>query len=95
MGRIMRDPRTPQLTTANGWKMSGEELKAALGLPPKLGPAPAVPKFVGIVQGLEIWDCPAATNDRQKQNRPHRLHVWLDGRFVPAGRLHQYRMKNV
>lgn len=94
MGRIMRDPRTPQIIDGPGWKMSGARLKEVLGLPKKLGPAPSAPVYVGTVQGVEIWDCPATTNGRERQNRPHRLHAKIDGgRFVPAGRLHQYRMK--
>lgn len=95
-GRLMRDPRTPQIIDGPGWKMSGARLKEVLGLPPKLGPAPSEPVYVGTVQGVEIWDCPRGTNGKgeYRDSRPHRLHAKIDGgRFVPAGRLHQYRMK--
>lgn len=88
----MADPNTPKLTMPNGWTLHSHGLKKLLGLPPKLGPAPAVPVYVGTVQGLEIWDCPKGTNGK-KGRRAHRLHAKIDGRFVPAGRLHQYRMK--
>lgn len=68
--------------------MNEADVKAALGLPKKLPPRARDGRmhYVGTVQGVTIWDY-----GQKPGRREHRLHAFMGDRYVPCGRLHQYK----
>ncbi len=68
------------------WNAHEYDIKKALGLPKKLGPAPTTIEYLGEVAGIKIYDFP-----QRPGRRCHRLRARIGIQFVPVGRLHQYR----
>jgi hypothetical protein len=68
--------------------MNEADVKAALGLPKKLPPRVRDGRmhYVGCIQGVTIWDY-----GQKPGRRTHRLHALIRDRYVPVGRLHQYK----
>ena len=71
------------------YSMQHHEVKAALGLPPKLPTYRGEPKVIGALQGVNILDF----GQPQRGRRAHRLYAQVGpNQYVPLGRLHQYHL---